>query len=51
MVKGIDKTSDRVMVAKLLEYRPDTEAQVDAEFEAFRILRHERLASLIEAYK
>uniref|UniRef100_A0A1B6FN80 Obscurin n=1 Tax=Cuerna arida TaxID=1464854 RepID=A0A1B6FN80_9HEMI len=51
VVKGIDKTSDEVIVAKLLEYRPDTEVQVDAEFEAIRSLRHERIASLIEAYK
>uniref|UniRef100_A0A1B6KVF2 Protein kinase domain-containing protein n=1 Tax=Graphocephala atropunctata TaxID=36148 RepID=A0A1B6KVF2_9HEMI len=51
VVKGIDKSSDEVIVAKLMEYRPDTEVQVDAEFEALRSLRHERITSLIEAYK
>lgn len=51
VVKGIDKSSDQVIVAKLLEYRHDTEAQVDAEFEALRSLRHERIACLIEAFK
>ncbi|XP_054277501.1 obscurin-like isoform X3 [Macrosteles quadrilineatus] len=51
VVKGIDKSNDRVVVAKLLEYRPDTEVAVDAEFEAYRSLRHERIACLIEAYK
>ncbi|XP_046661140.1 obscurin isoform X2 [Homalodisca vitripennis] len=51
VVKGINKSSDEVIVAKLLEYRPDTEMQVDAEFEAIRSLRHERIACLIEAYK
>lgn len=51
VVKGIDKSTDQVVVAKLSEYRPDTESAVDAEFEAMRSLRHERLASLFEAYK
>nr|CAD7588178.1 unnamed protein product [Timema genevievae] len=51
VVKGIEKATDKVIVAKLLEVRPDTETQVSREFEALRSLRHERIASLEAAYK
>ncbi|PNF42107.1 Obscurin [Cryptotermes secundus] len=51
VVKGIEKASDRVIVAKLLELRPETEAKVTREFEALRSFRHERIATLLAAYK
>jgi hypothetical protein len=51
VVKGIDKASDKVIVAKLLELRPETEAKVIREFEALRSFRHERIAALHAAYK
>lgn len=51
VVKGIEKASDKVIVAKLLELRPETEAKVTREFEALRSFRHERIATLFAAYK
>jgi len=51
VVKGIDKASDKVIVAKLLELRPETEAKVMREFEALKSFRHERIAALLAAYK
>ena len=51
VVKGIDKASDKVIVAKLLELRPETEAKVIREFEALKSFRHERIAALLAAYK
>ncbi|XP_076659526.1 obscurin isoform X2 [Halictus rubicundus] len=51
VVKGVDKSSDRVIVAKILELNSDTEKQVNKEFEALRSLRHERIALLEAAYK
>lgn len=51
VVKGVDKSDDSVIVAKLLEYRPETETRVLKEFECLRRLRHERVSSLLAAYK
>jgi len=51
VVKGIDKASDKVIVAKVLELRPETEAKVTREFEALKSFRHERIAALLAAYK
>nr|XP_012153983.1 PREDICTED: muscle M-line assembly protein unc-89-like isoform X1 [Megachile rotundata] len=51
VVKGVDKATDRVIVAKILELNADTEKQVNREFEALRSLRHERIALLEAAYK
>ncbi|KAK2576391.1 hypothetical protein KPH14_005736 [Odynerus spinipes] len=51
VVKGVDKSSDRVIVAKILDLRPEIEKQVNREFEALRSLRHERIAMLEAAYK
>lgn len=51
VAKAIEKSSDKVVVAKLLEFRPDTEGQVNREFEALRSLRHERIATLEAAFK
>lgn len=50
VVKGIDKNSDNVIVAKLLENRPDTEVQIQREYECLRRLRHERISNLLAAY-
>ncbi|XP_068626397.1 obscurin [Battus philenor] len=51
VVKGIDKTNDSVVVAKILECRPETEIQVQREFECLRRLRHERISNLLGAYQ
>ncbi|CAG4950620.1 unnamed protein product [Parnassius apollo] len=51
VVKGIDKTNDSVVVAKILECRPETEVQVQREFECLRRLRHERISNLLGAYQ
>ncbi|XP_060826020.1 obscurin isoform X7 [Bombus pascuorum] len=51
VVKGVDKSTDRVIVAKILELNTETEKQVNREFEALRSLRHERIAMLEAAYK
>ncbi|XP_026319349.1 obscurin isoform X2 [Hyposmocoma kahamanoa] len=50
VVKGIDKNTDNVIVAKLLENRSDTEVQIQREFECLRRLRHERISNLLAAY-
>ncbi|KAI5632857.1 immunoglobulin i-set domain-containing protein [Phthorimaea operculella] len=51
VVKGVDKTTDNVVVSKILEVRPETEEQVKREFECLRRLRHERISNLIGAYQ
>ncbi|XP_038208120.1 obscurin isoform X3 [Zerene cesonia] len=51
VVKGIDKKDDSVVVAKILECRPETEVQVQREFECLRRLRHERISNLLAAYQ
>ncbi|XP_063238451.1 obscurin isoform X6 [Bacillus rossius redtenbacheri] len=51
VVKGIERATDKVVVAKVLELGPGTEARVAREFEALRSLRHERLAALEAAFK
>lgn len=51
VVKGIDKTNDNVVVSKILELRPETEVQVQREFECLRRLRHERISNLLAAYQ
>ncbi|KAF3425118.1 hypothetical protein E2986_07915 [Frieseomelitta varia] len=51
VLKGVDKSSDRVIVAKILELNSQTEKQVNREFEALRSLRHERIGLLEAAYK
>ncbi|XP_020293629.1 obscurin isoform X3 [Pseudomyrmex gracilis] len=51
VVKGVDKSTDRVIVAKILEMNAELEKQVNREFEALRSLRHERIAMLEAAYK
>ncbi|XP_039752240.1 obscurin-like isoform X7 [Pararge aegeria] len=51
VVKGLDKTTDSIVVAKILEIRPETEVQVQREFNCIRKLRHERISNLIAAYQ
>lgn len=51
ILKGINTSNDSIVVAKLLEITPDTEAQVTHEFNVLRTLKHERIAYLIEAFK
>ncbi|XP_011159692.1 obscurin isoform X6 [Solenopsis invicta] len=51
VVKGVDKSTDRVIVAKILELNAETEKQVNQEYEVLRSLRHERIAMLEAAYK
>ncbi|XP_016767640.1 obscurin isoform X7 [Apis mellifera] len=51
VAKGVDKGTDRIIVAKILELKTETEKQVNREFEALRSLRHERIAMLEAAYK
>ncbi|KAK9877930.1 hypothetical protein WA026_020153 [Henosepilachna vigintioctopunctata] len=51
VVKGINKENDEVIVAKLMDVSREHLPEVDGEFAALRSLRHERIASLIAAYK
>lgn len=51
IVKAIDSTTNRVVVAKLMETNAKTEPEIDREFEIYRMMRHERIAYLIEAFK
>ncbi|XP_059058380.1 obscurin, partial [Achroia grisella] len=51
IVKGVDKKNDSVVVSKILENRPETEVQVQREFECLRRLRHERISNLLGAYQ
>lgn len=51
VVKGVDRTNDSVVVAKILENRPDTEVQIKREFDCIRRLRHERISNLLAAYE
>lgn len=51
VVKGVEKATDTVVVAKILENRPETEVQIQREFECLRRLRHERISNLIAAYQ
>lgn len=51
VLKAIDKRSDRVVVAKIFDLGPNRIDDVEGEFAALRSLRHERIASLVAAYK
>lgn len=51
VVKGVDKTTNDIVVAKILEVKPDTEESIQKEFEVFRTLRHERIPNLLAAFK
>ncbi|XP_037951991.1 obscurin isoform X2 [Teleopsis dalmanni] len=51
IVKGIQKSTDAVIIAKIFDRNNETEHLIDTEFENFRSLRHERIAALLAAYK
>jgi len=51
ILKGINTSNDSIVVAKLIEITPDTEAQITHEFNVLKTLKHERIAYLIEAFK
>ncbi|KAI5693267.1 hypothetical protein M8J75_012474 [Diaphorina citri] len=52
VVKAAEKANtENLVAAKLFEYSHDTLHQVNTEFDNLRSLRHERIASLLEAYK
>jgi hypothetical protein len=51
VVKGVEKQTDSVVVAKILEYTTETSSQIQKEFENLRTLRHEKIAYLIAAFK
>ncbi|XP_063930937.1 obscurin isoform X4 [Zophobas morio] len=49
VLKAIDKSSDAVVVAKVLDMSKAED--IDGEFAALRSLRHERIAGLLAAFK
>lgn len=51
VVKGVEKSTDKVIVGKILEISSETEEQVNAEYEVLRSLRHEKIALLLSAYR
>ncbi|XP_034109415.1 obscurin isoform X3 [Drosophila albomicans] len=51
IVKGIQKSTDTVVVAKIFEVTDDNEESIVAEFDNFKTLRHERIPALFGAYK
>lgn len=51
VVKGADRTNDNLVVSKILEIRPETEIQVQREFDCLKRLRHERISNLLAAYQ
>ncbi|VEN40603.1 unnamed protein product [Callosobruchus maculatus] len=50
VLKAVDKRTDKVVVAKVLEYSKRKD-EVEGEFAALRSLRHERIACLLEAHR
>ncbi|XP_036330057.1 obscurin-like [Rhagoletis pomonella] len=51
IVKGVQKSTNAIIVAKIFDLNEETEASVIEEFENFRTLRHERIVALFAAYK
>ncbi|XP_067629054.1 obscurin isoform X3 [Eurosta solidaginis] len=51
IVKGVQKSTNAIIVGKIFDLNEQTEPLVLEEFENFRTLRHERIASLFAAYK
>lgn len=51
VVKGVDKSTENVVVAKVFDLNAATEEVVQQEFESFRTLRHERIPALLAAFK
>lgn len=51
IVKAIDSTTGKQVVAKLMETNKNTEPEIDREFDILKTMRHERIASLHEGFK
>lgn len=51
VVKGVHKSTDKVVVGKVFDLNAVSNSDVQAEFETFRTLRHERIPALLAAYK
>uniref|UniRef100_A0A1B0DPE4 Uncharacterized protein n=1 Tax=Phlebotomus papatasi TaxID=29031 RepID=A0A1B0DPE4_PHLPP len=51
VVKGVDKATDHVVVAKIFDLNSETEATIHHEFNLFRTLRHERIPALLAAFR
>lgn len=51
VMKAVGKTNNKVVIAKILENTPERSDHIEGEFAALRSLRHERVASLLAAYK
>lgn len=51
VVKGVERSTDKVVVAKVFDLNAAGEESVQREFETFRTLRHERIPALLAAYK
>lgn len=51
VVKGVEKQTNAVVVAKIFELTADTNNSIQREFESLRTLRHERIAYMIGAFK
>ncbi|XP_058062873.1 obscurin [Anopheles bellator] len=52
VVKGLEKATDKIVVAKIFELGDERAAEaVEREFEMLRTLRHERIATLLAAFR
>ncbi|XP_053676585.1 obscurin [Anopheles nili] len=52
VVKGLEKATDKIVVAKIFELGDERAAEaVEREFDVLRTLRHERIASLLAAFR
>ncbi|XP_049294890.1 obscurin isoform X7 [Anopheles funestus] len=52
VVKGLEKSTDKIVVAKIFELGDERAAEaVEREFDVLRTLRHERIASLLAAFR
>lgn len=51
VLRAIDKRNDNMVAVKMLEMSSTKRDDVEGEFAALRSLRHERIASLLEAYQ
>lgn len=51
VVKGVEKSTDKVVVAKVFDLNAASEDAVQHEFETFRTLRHERIPGVLAAFK
>lgn len=51
VVKGVEKQTDNVVVAKIFDLSSENSSRIQQEFENLRTLRHEKIAFLIAAFK